>query len=57
VVSARVYLARFEADYAAMNAIWAEEFPPGTRPTRVCIGVTALALGAVVEVEVVARRP
>ena len=57
VVSCRVYLTRFEADYAAMNAAYARAFPQGARPTRACVGVTALALGAVVEVEAVARRP
>ncbi|MCO6419825.1 RidA family protein [Siccirubricoccus sp. KC 17139] len=57
VVSCRVYLTRFERDYAAMNMAYAEAFPPGARPSRVCIGVTALALGALVEIEAVARRP
>lgn len=57
VVSCRVYLTRFEQDYAAMNEAYARAFPPGSRPSRVCIGVTALALGALVEVEAVARRP
>ena len=57
VVSCRVYLTRFEADYAAMNAAYARAFPAGARPTRACVGVTALALGALVEIEAVARRP
>ena len=57
VVSCRVYLTRFEADYAAMNAAYARAFPEGARPARTCVGVTALALGAVVEIEAVARRP
>ena len=57
VVSCRVYLTRFEADYAAMNAAYAAAFPAGARPARTCVGVTALALGAVVEIEAVARRP
>ena len=43
VVSCRVYLTRFERDYAAMNAAYAAVFPEGARPTRVCVGVTALA--------------
>src|SRR6185437_9992807 len=43
VVSARVYLAHFEEDYAAMNAVYAGYFDPGRRPARTCIGVTALA--------------
>ncbi|SDB37435.1 RidA family protein [Belnapia rosea] len=57
LVSCRVYLTRFEADYAALNEVWARSFAEGARPSRVCIGVTALALGAVVEIEAVARRP
>lgn len=57
VVSCRVYLTRFEADYAAMNAAYTAAFPAHARPSRVCIGVTALALRALVEIEAVARRP
>ena len=57
VVQARVYLARFERDYAAMNAAYATFFMPGRRPARTCVGVTALARGALVEIDFVARRP
>jgi enamine deaminase RidA (YjgF/YER057c/UK114 family) len=57
VVSCRVYLTQFERDYAAMNTAYAAIFPEGARPTRVCVGVTALALGALVEIEAVAKRP
>jgi reactive intermediate/imine deaminase len=56
VVSARVYLTRFEQDYAAMNAVYAGYFAPGRRPARTCVGVTALARGALVEIDLVARR-
>ena len=56
VVSARVFLARFELDYAAMNAVYAGYFTPGRRPARTCVGVTGLAKGALVEIDVVARR-
>jgi len=56
VVSARIYLAHFEEDYAAMNAVYATYFAPGRRPARTCIGVTALARGARVEIDFVARR-
>lgn len=56
VVSARVFLARFELDYAAMNAVYAGYFAPGRRPARTCVGVTGLAKGALVEIDVVARR-
>jgi 2-iminobutanoate/2-iminopropanoate deaminase len=57
VVQARVYLARFEQDYGAMNAAYATHFAAGRRPARTCIGVTALAKGALVEIDFVARRP
>ena len=57
VVSARAYLTQFERDYAAFNAIYASYFTPGRLPARTCIGVTALAKGALVEVDLLARRP
>lgn len=56
VVSARVYLTRFDEDYAAMNDVYARWFPAGRRPARTCVGVTALAKGARVEIELLARR-
>lgn len=57
VVMARCYLTEFARDYAAFNAVWAELFPEGQRPARTTVGVTALAVGALVEVDFVARRP
>lgn len=56
VLNARVYLTHFEDDYAAMNATYATYFDAARRPARTCIGVTALALGARVEIDLVARR-
>ena len=56
VVSARVFLTHFEEDYERMNAVYAGYFPPGKRPARTCVGVTALARGARVEIDFVARR-
>jgi reactive intermediate/imine deaminase len=56
-VSVRVYLTRFERDYAAMNETYRSYFAPGRLPARTCVGVTALALGALVEIDLVARRP
>ena len=56
VVSVRIYLSAFEADYEAMNAVYAGYFAPGRRPARTCIGVTALARGARIEIDLVARR-
>lgn len=57
VVMARVYLTAFERDYAAMNATYQSCFAPGRLPARTCVGVTALAVGALVEIDLVARRP
>jgi 2-iminobutanoate/2-iminopropanoate deaminase len=56
VVFARVYLTHFERDYAAMNAVYQGYFPPGRLPARTCIGVTGLARGALVEIDLLARR-
>jgi len=56
VLQVRVYLTRFEQDYAAMNAAYASWFPAGSRPARTCVGVTALAKGALIEIDMVARR-
>jgi reactive intermediate/imine deaminase len=56
VLQVRVYLTRFEQDYAAMNEAYASWFPAGRRPARTCVGVTALAKGALIEIDMVARR-
>ncbi|WP_442504112.1 RidA family protein [Marinivivus vitaminiproducens] len=54
VVSVRIYLTHFERDYALMNAAYRRHFAPGRLPARTCIGVTGLALGALVEIDMVA---
>ena len=56
VVFARVYLTHFERDYAAMNAVYQSYFAPGHLPARTCIGVTGLARGALVEIDLLAHR-
>jgi reactive intermediate/imine deaminase len=56
VVFGRVYLTDFERDYAAMNAVYQSYFGPGQLPARTCIGVTALARGALVEIDLLARE-
>ena len=56
VVFARVYLTHFERDYAAMNAVYRSYFAPDRLPARTCIGVTGLARGALVEIDLLARR-
>ena len=57
VVSARAFLTRFEEDYAAMNRVYQSYFAPGRLPARTCVGVTGLARGALVEIDLIARRP
>jgi len=56
VLQVRIYLTRFEQDYTAMNTAYASWFPAGKRPARTCVGVTALAKGALIEIDMVARR-
>ena len=56
VACVRVYLTAFEADYEAMNRVYASYFPAQRRPARTCVGVTGLAKGALIEIDMVARR-
>lgn len=55
-LSVRIYLTRFDADYAAMNAVYASHFADGRRPARTCVGVSGLAKGARIEIDLVAWR-
>ncbi len=57
VVVARVYLLRFKDDYDAMNAAYTAYFPADRLPARTCVGVTGLARDALVEIDLIARRP
>lgn len=57
VVMARIYLTHFERDYAALNTLWPSFWETGKLPARTTIGVTALAVGALVEIDLVAKRP
>jgi reactive intermediate/imine deaminase len=57
VVMARVYLTRFQEDYQSMNAAYVSYFAPERLPARTCVGVTGLARDALVEIDLVARRP
>jgi 2-iminobutanoate/2-iminopropanoate deaminase len=56
VVFARVFLTDFERDYAAMNEIYKSYFKDGALPGRTTVGVTALARGGLVEIDMIARR-
>ena len=53
---ARVYLTHFQSDFARMNTVYGTYFPDGRRPGRTCVGVTELALGVRIEIDLVARR-
>ena len=54
VVKCTLYITDF-ADFAAVNAVY-REFFQGDLPTRATVQVTALALGARFEIEVMAAR-
>jgi reactive intermediate/imine deaminase len=56
VAAVRIYLLHFDQDYARMNAVYAEYFPEGRLPARTCIGVSGLARGARIEIDMIARR-
>ncbi|WP_407112221.1 RidA family protein [Bradyrhizobium sp. LMG 9283] len=57
VMMTRVYLTRFKEDYAAMNATYRTFFAPDRLPARTCVGVTGLAYDALIEIDLVCRRP
>jgi len=54
-VMVRIYLVNFAADYPAVNAIYAGFFKPGRFPARTTVGVTNLALGSLVEIDLIVR--
>jgi reactive intermediate/imine deaminase len=56
ITMARIYLTQFERDYAGLNGLWPSFFEPGKLPARTTIGVTALAVGALVEIDLIVRR-
>ncbi|GAA0313529.1 RidA family protein [Kineococcus aurantiacus] len=51
----RVYLRRFDEDFDAFNDAYRTWFT-GPLPARTTVGVTGLAVGALVEVDVIAGR-
>lgn len=57
VLSVRVFITHFERDYEAMNNVYRSYFPADRLPARTCIGVTGLAKQALVEIDLVAKRP
>ena len=56
VAAVRIFLRHFDDHYARMNAVYATYFPADRRPARTCIGVNGLARGALVEIDMVAKR-
>jgi 2-iminobutanoate/2-iminopropanoate deaminase len=56
VVCVRVFLTEFECDYAAFNRLYLEYFPSNRLPARTTVGVTGLARGGIVEVDMIAYR-
>jgi 2-iminobutanoate/2-iminopropanoate deaminase len=56
VVCVRIFLTHFARDYAAMNAIYAGYFPAERLPARTTVGVTHLARGGIIEIDLVAKR-
>jgi 2-iminobutanoate/2-iminopropanoate deaminase len=57
VAMARIYLTRFKQDYAAMNETYRSYFAEDLLPARTCVGVTGLAYDALIEIDLIARRP
>ena len=57
VVMSRIYLTRFKDDYAAMNETYRSYFAEGLLPARTCVGVTGLAYDALIEIDLICRRP
>ena len=57
VVCVRIFLTDFNGDYAKMNDIFSSYFTDGRRPARTTVGVTALARGGIVEIDMIAFRP
>ena len=54
VVFVRIYLINFQ-DFDKMNAVYESYFISDKLPARTCIGVTGLAVGASVEIDLIAK--
>ena len=54
VVFVRIYLINFK-DFDKMNAVYESYFTSDKLPARTCIGVTGLAVGASVEIDLIAK--
>jgi 2-iminobutanoate/2-iminopropanoate deaminase len=56
VVCARIFLTDFKGDYAKMNDIFSTYFAADKRPARTTVGVTDLARGGIIEIDMIAIR-
>jgi reactive intermediate/imine deaminase len=56
VICVRIFLTDFKGDYAKMNAIFSSYFADEKRPARTTVGVTDLARGGIVEIDMIAVR-
>ena len=54
VVFVRIYLINFQ-DFDKMNAVYESYFTSDKLPARTCIGVTGLAVGASVEIDLIVK--
>ena len=54
VVFVRIYLINFQ-DFDKMNVVYESYFASDKLPARTCIGVTGLAVGASVEIDLIAK--
>jgi reactive intermediate/imine deaminase len=57
VVMSRVYLECFKRDYKILNEVYRSYFAPDRLPARTCVGVQGLAYDALVEIDLICRRP
>ena len=57
IVCVRIFLTDFNGDYARMNEIYASHFAADRLPARTTVGVTGLARGGIVEIDMIAIRP
>jgi reactive intermediate/imine deaminase len=55
-VQVRIFLTDFDRDYDRMNEIYREYFAADKLPARTTVGVTRLARGGLIEIDVIAWR-
>ncbi|KAJ8518765.1 hypothetical protein ONZ45_g4215 [Pleurotus djamor] len=54
ILKVNIYLTNLKDDFARMNEVYTGFFEPGNLPARTCVGVAALPLGAVMEIDCIA---